>query len=48
MAKRLGDFIIFVVLSVITFGFYPIYFWVTLTKERNDLLAEILVATRNR
>ena len=48
MAKRLGDFIIFVVLSVITLGFYPIYFWVTRTKERNDLLAEILVATRNR
>ena len=48
MAKRLGYFIIFVVLSVITLGFYPIYFWVTRTKERNDLLAEILVATRNR
>ena len=48
MAKRLGDFIIFVLLTTITFGFYPLFFMITRTKERNDLLAEILVATRNR
>ena len=41
MAKRLGNFIIFVLLSVVTVGLYPLYFMVTMTKERNELLAEI-------
>jgi hypothetical protein len=42
MAKRIGNFIIFLLLSVVTFGMYPLFFMVTLTKERNELLAGIL------
>lgn len=41
MAKRLGNFIIFLLLTAITVGLYPLYFMVTMTKERNELLAEI-------
>jgi len=43
MATRIGNFLIFVLLSIITIGLYPIYFWVTLTKERNELLEKILI-----
>jgi len=41
MANRLKFFIIFLLLSLVTFGIYPFYFTVTRLKEQNDLLAEI-------
>lgn len=43
MAQRLGNFIIFIILTIITVGLYPIYFSITYTKERNELLEKILV-----
>jgi len=42
MAQRLGNFLIFVLLCVITLGIYPVYFYVTRTQEQNELLAEML------
>ena len=38
MAMRLGNFVIFLLLTVITLGLYPFYFYVTRTQEQNDLL----------
>jgi hypothetical protein len=37
MAQRLGNFIIFLVLSLITFGIYTLFFYVTRTQENIDL-----------
>ena len=41
MAGRLGNFIIFLILTVITLGIYPLYFFVTRQQENTDLLKEI-------
>ena len=41
MAARLGNFIIFLVLTIITLGFYPLYFFVTRQQENTELLKEI-------
>ena len=38
MAQRLGNFVIFVLLSIVTLGLYPIYFYVTRTQENSELL----------
>ena len=38
MAQRLGNFVIFVLLCIVTLGFYPIYFYVTRTQENSELL----------
>jgi len=35
-------FIKFLLLSLITFGIYPLYFYVTSQEKTNDLLEEIL------
>ena len=35
-------FIKFLFLSLITFGIYPLYFYVTRQEKTNDLLEEIL------
>jgi len=43
MATRIGNFIVFLLLTLLTLGLYPVYFWITLTKERNELLEKILV-----
>jgi hypothetical protein len=43
MATRIGNFIVFLLLTLLTLGLYPLYFWITLTKERNELLEKILV-----
>ncbi len=41
MAARLGNFIIFLILSIITLGIYPLLFFVTLQQETVALLTEI-------
>ncbi len=41
MATRLGNFIIFLILTVITLGIYPLYFFVTRQQENTELLKEI-------
>ena len=41
MTARLGNFIIFLILTVITLGIYPLYFFVTRQQENTDLLKEI-------
>ena len=38
MAQRLGNFVIFVLLCILTLGLYPIYFYVTRTQENSELL----------
>ena len=48
MAQRLGNFLIFVLLCVITLGIYPVYFYVTRTQEQNELLAEMLNELQKR
>ena len=35
-------FIKFLLLSLVTFGIYPLYFYVTRQEKTNDLLEEIL------
>ena len=42
MAARIGNFIIFLILSVVTLGIYPLYFFVTRQQENTELLKEIL------
>ena len=41
MAARLGNFFIFLVLTIITFGLYPLYFLVTRQQETVELLKDI-------
>lgn len=41
MALRLGNFVIFLILTVITLGIYPLYFFVTRQQENTELLKEI-------
>lgn len=41
MALRIGNFIIFLILTVITLGVYPLYFFVTRQQENTELLIEI-------
>ena len=41
MEKRLEAFIIFIFLTIITLGLYPIFFWITRQQETIDLLSEI-------
>ena len=41
MTARLGGFIIFLILTIITFGIYPLFFFVTRQQEIVDLLVEI-------
>lgn len=42
MAGRIGNFVIFIVLSLITLGLYPLYFLVTRQQETVSLLRDIL------
>ena len=42
VASRLGNFLIFVALAIVTLGLYPFYFWVSTVEEQNALLGEIL------
>ena len=50
MAERIGNFVVFLVLTIVTLGIYPLYFYVTRTQENIGLLSEIrdeLVDQRN-
>ena len=40
-ADRFVYFLLFILLTIITIGIYPIYFAITMTKQRNELLLEI-------
>lgn len=40
-AGRLISFLIFAALTVVTFGLYPLYFFVTRQQETVELLKEI-------
>ena len=42
MAARIGNFIIFLILSLVTLGIYPLYCFVTRQQENTELLKEIL------
>ncbi len=46
IGDRIGNFLIFVALSIITVGIYPVYFAVTRIEEQNVLLEQILSQTR--
>jgi|TARA_B110000967_G_scaffold119223_1_gene121945 NADH:ubiquinone oxidoreductase subunit 4 (subunit M) len=48
MAARLGNFIIFLILTVITLGIYPLYFFVTRQQENTELLKEIRDALQQK
>ncbi len=39
--SKLGRFLLFVLLTIITLGLYLLWFQVTMTQERNKLLKEI-------
>ena len=41
-------FIRFLLLSLITFGIHPLYFYVTRQEETNELLKEMLIELRRR
>ena len=41
MAARIGNFIIFLILSVLTLGIYHLYFFVTRQQENTELLKDI-------
>ena len=41
MPARLGNFLIFVVLTIITIGLYPLFFFVTRQQETVELLKDI-------
>jgi len=41
MPARLGNFLIFVVLTIITIGLYPLFFFVTIQQETVELLKDI-------
>ena len=41
MGSRIGNFVIFLILSVLTLGIYPFYFHVTRQQETIDVLNEI-------
>ena len=40
-SEKLGKFIIFMLLTIITIGIYPLYFCITMWQECNALLTEI-------
>ncbi len=42
VSSRLGNFLIFICLTIVTLGIYSLYFWVSRIEEQNALLGEIL------
>ena len=46
VGNRIGYFLLFILLSIVTIGLYPIYFWVSRIDETNRLLDDILVELR--
>ena len=45
---KLGHFLLFVILTIITLGLYLLWFHVTMTHERNKLLKEIRDSLKGR
>ncbi len=41
MSSRISNFVIFLFLTLITFGIYPLYFFITRQQETIDVLNEI-------
>ena len=41
MAARIGNFLIFVILTIVTLGLYPLFFFVSRQQETVELLKEI-------
>ena len=41
MQARLGNFLIFIFLTIITIGLYPLFFFVTRQQETVELLQDI-------
>ena len=41
MPARLGNFLIFIFLTIITIGLYPLFFFVTRQQETVELLKDI-------
>ena len=41
-SRALGSFLIFLGLTVIAVGIYPMYFWVSRLKEQNAPLGQVL------
>ena len=48
MAERLGNFVIFLLLTMITMGIYPLFFIVTRQQETVDLLSQIRDELRHK
>jgi len=48
MAARIGNFIIFIILTIFTLGLYPLYFMVTRQQEQVELLRDIKDALQKR
>ena len=46
VGTRLGQFLLFILLTIVTIGLYPFYFWVSRMEETNRLLDDILVELR--
>lgn len=40
-SEKFGHFMLFLLLSIVTVGIYPLYFYVYQSKENNALLKEI-------
>ena len=45
-ASKLGNFVLFVIFTIITLGLYPLYWSITMTMERNETLKNIEMNTR--
>jgi hypothetical protein len=41
MAARIGNFLIFIILTIITIGLYPLFFFVSRQQEMVEVLKEI-------
>lgn len=44
--SRLGQLVLFVILTFVTLGVYPLYFMITRWEEQNELLRKIEQNTR--
>ncbi len=40
-AEKIGHFLLFVLLAIVTVGIYPLYFMIVTTRENNKYLREI-------
>ena len=48
MSNRLKHFLIFILLTIVTVGLYPIYFWVSRMEEQSALLDEMLAELQSK